>query len=380
MGLKIFLSYAREDRAQVENYYEQLLAEHFEPWMDFKKILPGQNWEYEIDRALNDANVIIALLSKNSISKRGFVQREANFALDRLKHKLPTDIYFIPVLLEPCEVPSHIASRIQYIDITMPNAWDQVLASLRLAATQQSIAIEQGTPFGPYNVVTKILAEDQDGHPGHIIDIKYPNFTSTKKSSMANELSAFFESRTRVQCVANRQNPLEQDPDIFPNVGAFKSNNGYWEHFELSYSNENIVSLLVVISTYGAGAAHPNHDFESFNFVTNRVFHRFFLHDLFTDPVAVEDRLSKLCSHSIAREYWQRTGEAPDKAAQHWISEGCKSNKKNFETFSISIDGLTFHFSPYQVAAYALGTWEVFVSFFDIRDLLKNNGPYGFID
>ncbi len=180
MGLKIFLSYAREDRAQVENHYEQLLAEHFEPWMDFKKILPGQNWEYKIDRSLNEANVIIALLSKNSISKRSFVQREANFALDRLKHKLPTNIYFIPVLLEPCEVPSHIASRIQYIDITTPNAWDQVLASLRLAATQKSIAIEQGTPFGPYNVVTKILAEDQDGNPGHIIDIKYQNFTSAK--------------------------------------------------------------------------------------------------------------------------------------------------------------------------------------------------------
>ncbi len=83
---------------------------------------------------------------------------------------------------------------------------------------------------------------------------------------MANELSAFFESRARVQCVSNRQNPLEQDPDIFQNVGTFKSSNGYLEHFELSYSNENRVSLLVVISTYGAGTAHPNHDFESFNF------------------------------------------------------------------------------------------------------------------
>lgn len=380
MSLKIFLSYAREDRSQVENYYEQLLAERFEPWMDVKKILPGQNWEYEIDRALNDANVIVALLSKNSVSKRGFVQREANFALDRLKYKLPTDIYFIPVLLEPCEVPAHIASRVQYIDITTPNAWEQVLASLRLAATQQSIAIEQGTPFGPYNVITKTLAEDRDGHPGHNIDIKYPNFTSARKSSTAEELSAFFEGRMWTQCVSNRQNPLEQYPDIFPHVGEFQSNNGYWEYFELSYSNENIVSLLVGISTYGAGAAHPNHGFESFNFVTDRTLHRFFLHDLFADPVAAEERLSELCSHAIAREYWQRTGEAPDEAAQRWISEGCKPNEENFDAFSIRRDGLTFHFAPYQVAPYCFGSWEVFVSFFDIRNFLNSNGPYGLVD
>jgi hypothetical protein len=66
MSLKVFLSYAREDQAQVEEYYDLLLAERFKPWMDVKKILPGQNWEHEIDRALKEANVIIAWLSNNS--------------------------------------------------------------------------------------------------------------------------------------------------------------------------------------------------------------------------------------------------------------------------------------------------------------------------
>ncbi len=348
--------------------------------MDIKKILPGQNWEHEIDLALKEANVIIAWLSRNSVSKRGFVQREANFALDSLKYKLPTDIYFIPVLLEACEVPTQIASRTQYIDINTPNAWEQILASLRLAATQQSIALDQGTPFGPYSVISKKFDETENGHPGYIIDIEYPHFSSTENRIAAEELSAFFEARARTECVANRHNLLNQDPIRFPDAGGFSSNNGYWEYFQLSYSNRSIISIIIGISNYGAGAAHPNHGFESFNFVTGGGLHRLSLDDFFQDPYTAEERLSELCIERISREYWNRTGEVPEDFVLNWIRDGCKPHEENFSVFSIGHDGLTFHFGPYHVAAYALSNWEIFVSFFDLLPLLKAKGPYSLID
>lgn len=96
MSLKIFISYAKEDRAQALIYFNRLSEEGFHPWIDINKLLPGQNWEAEIERAFSDANVVILLLSKNSVSKRGFVQREANDAIERLRYKHPTDIYVIP--------------------------------------------------------------------------------------------------------------------------------------------------------------------------------------------------------------------------------------------------------------------------------------------
>lgn len=101
MALKVFVSYAKEDRDRALQYYELLAQEGAEPWMDVKKLLPGQNWEAEIERAFSEANVVVLLLSKRSVDKRGFVQREANDAIERLRYKQPTDIYVIPLLLEP---------------------------------------------------------------------------------------------------------------------------------------------------------------------------------------------------------------------------------------------------------------------------------------
>lgn len=114
MALKVFVSYAKEDRDRALQYYELLAQEGAEPWMDVKKLLPGQNWEAEIERAFSEANVVVLLLSKRSVDKRGFVQREANDAIERLRYKQPTDIYVIPLLLEPCDVPAHISGRLQY--------------------------------------------------------------------------------------------------------------------------------------------------------------------------------------------------------------------------------------------------------------------------
>jgi hypothetical protein len=379
MGLKIFLSYAREDWAEVDRYFDLLQRERFEPWIDFRKILPGQNWESEIDIALNEANVIVAFLSKKSVSKRGFVQREVNFALDRLRYKLPTDVYFIPVMLDVCEVPSHVSSRVQYVDLRTPNAWEQVIASLKLAASQQSIAIDEGIPFGPYRVTTKSIVEERAGQPGHSIEIFYPHFTLPGAGSIENELNSFFAGRARTTCVESRQNPMAQTPEWFPDPSEPNAQNGYWENFQLAYANETLVSLVTHFSVYGAGAAHPNHGSQSFNFFTRGGLHRLSVAEFFLDHAKAEEFISDFCAREIAREFWRRTGDMPDQGVLADIAEGCKPFQENFDVFTISKEGLTFYFSPYQVAAYALGSWEITVPFFDLSEFLSRTGAYDLI-
>ena len=170
MSLKVFVSYAKEGRDLALKYYDLLIQDGTSPWMDVKHLLPGQNWEAEIDRAFSDANVVVLLLSKQSVNKRGFVQREANDAIERLRYKQPTEIYVIPLLLEPCEVPNHIAGQLQYVDLSTAGAWDQVQASLKLAAEQQSIELAGGLDTGPFRVFTEKFEEQWQGAPGH--DIK----------------------------------------------------------------------------------------------------------------------------------------------------------------------------------------------------------------
>ena len=176
--LKVFLSYASDDVAKVIPFYEKLQDAGFDPWLDRKKLLGGQNFTVEIERAFRDAHVIVIFLSKKSIAKRGFVQREANLAMENLRSKLISDIYIIPVLLEPCDVPDFVSARLQYVDANAVGFWDRFIDSLRQAAIEQEILVEQGTTRGDFQIFDHKLSETWEGLPGHTVDISYPSFRS----------------------------------------------------------------------------------------------------------------------------------------------------------------------------------------------------------
>src|ERR1700743_3873149 len=147
--LKVFISYASEDRDLVLPYYDLLQADGIGAWMDTKNIHPGQNWELEITRAFKDAHIILLFCSSRSVNKRGFVRREANEAIENLKYLKPDDIYLIPVLLEPCELPPELSARLQYVRLDVSDGWDRVRRAIQLAAEQRSIDLKIGTVSGP---------------------------------------------------------------------------------------------------------------------------------------------------------------------------------------------------------------------------------------
>ena len=102
---RVFLSYAREDEEQVDSLYKSLQGEGFEPWMDVKNLTAGENWISAIEQAVEDSDFFIALISKNSIDRRGFIQREMKFSLDSLSQKAGSNTYIIPVRLDNTRVP-----------------------------------------------------------------------------------------------------------------------------------------------------------------------------------------------------------------------------------------------------------------------------------
>jgi hypothetical protein len=375
---KVFISYAKEDQEKALHYHDLLLREGVEPWLDIKHLLPGQNWETEIQRAFAGANLVVLLLSKISVNKRGFVQREANEAIERLRYKQPTDIYVIPLLLEPCEVPSHIAGRLQYVDLKMPGAWDQVKASIRLAAEQQSIELEQGVLIGPFRVTSNKLRDQWEAQPGHDIEIDYPRFESSTAPLMASELSPFFAGRAVQSLIQSRQKPWDQDPKLYDSNFGSTATNGRWEGFGIAHATERLVSVTFDIGWYGAGAAHPNSHFETYNFAfVDRLF-LLELADFFDDVPKAIQKISEICQHALAKEYWERTGEKPDSDQLKQFATGAGEDADNFTAFTVSEDRFTFLFAPYQVSAYALGSWSVDVSFYDLLNYLRPNGPHIF--
>ncbi len=373
MPLKVFVSYAKEDRDLALKYYDMIRQEGASPWMDVKHLLPGQNWEAEIDKALSNANVVVLLLSRKSINKRGFVQREANDAIGRLKYKQPTDIYVIPLLLEPCDVPSHIAERLQYVDLSNTGAWSQVQASLKLAAEQQSIELIKGLEAGPFRVFIDTLEEQWHGSPGHDIKIEYPRFESASLPKIAEQLTSFFSGRATKALIKSRQKPWDQSPGLFPDIDGFPEMNGRWDNFGIVHSTPQLLSLAYEVGWYGAGAAHPNSHFETYNFAIKDHLYLLDLEDFFEDGPTAINRISELCIKALGREYWSRTDQEPDNDQLKWFQDGAGPDTQNFAAFTVGTDHFTFLFSPYQVGCYTMGRWSIDVSFYDLLDLLKKD-------
>ena len=107
--LRVFLSYAREDKETVHEIYWRLKGEKWiEPWQDTLNILPGETWALEIKKAIDLADVVIIFLSENSVIKEGFIHREMHHAWERSLEKPLGTIYRIPVRLDECDVPVDI--------------------------------------------------------------------------------------------------------------------------------------------------------------------------------------------------------------------------------------------------------------------------------
>ena len=130
--LRVFLCHASQDKPAVRGLYKRLAAETWiDPWLDEEKILPGQDWNLEIQKAIHDAEIIIVCLSKESVAKEGYVQREFRIALDLAQEKPEGTIYVIPLKLTDCSIPSRF-KQWQWVDYFTPNAYGRLLKSLHL--------------------------------------------------------------------------------------------------------------------------------------------------------------------------------------------------------------------------------------------------------
>ena len=108
-SLKVFLCHASSDKDAVRILHQRLIDDGIDAWLDDRKLLPGQKWRMEISKAVKNADVVIICLSKNSITKEGYVQSEINFALDVAYEKPEDTIFLIPAKFEDCDVPNRLA-------------------------------------------------------------------------------------------------------------------------------------------------------------------------------------------------------------------------------------------------------------------------------
>jgi formylglycine-generating enzyme required for sulfatase activity len=145
--MKVFISYAREDHEIAERLYEDLQRTGVTPWLDCRDLLPGQDWKVVIREAIQESSYFLALLSSNSITKKGFVQKELKMALDLLDTLPPSEIFIIPAHLDNCKPNDERLQNLHWADFlsSYENGLKQVLRVLH----RQSDARPQTKPLLP---------------------------------------------------------------------------------------------------------------------------------------------------------------------------------------------------------------------------------------
>lgn len=145
--LKIFISYASGDRAEAQKLHAFLVKQGTNPWLDTENLLPGQDWKMEISKALDETDLILLCLSKKSVSKEGYVQKEMRLALDRALEIPPGEIFLIPARFEEVNLPYSLRDY-QWVDLYTESGVKKLLKSLNLRAEKIGAApLSEGGSF-----------------------------------------------------------------------------------------------------------------------------------------------------------------------------------------------------------------------------------------
>jgi hypothetical protein len=131
-SLKVFLCHAHSDVAAVRALYTRLIKDGVDAWLDKEKLLPGQDWEFEIRKAVRESDVVVVCLSKQ-FNQAGFRQKEVRIALNEADMKPEGEIFIIPARLDECNVPQSL-QRWHWVDLFEDDGYVRLINALRVRA------------------------------------------------------------------------------------------------------------------------------------------------------------------------------------------------------------------------------------------------------
>jgi len=350
---RVFISYATPDRDRVLPYYTWLRESGLDAWIDCRSIKPGQNWDFEIKRALDKSSFVVAFISHSSYNRRGYVQRELKIALDNLSEKLVDDIYIVPVILDDdVEIPQQLKG-IQCISDSDVQCKEKVSDAITYQLGRLGVQVDQAQRKQDIYWTSKTLREAWDGLPGYEFEAQLLSFASDTYPN-AYQIGEYLQGRILGQLFRHRLDKLSQIPD-FHNYGQdkFSRTNTYDAHCGVPKVKGRMVSVQYTIHWYGAGAAHPNFHFETFVFSLDPLARIPSLESMFSEPSVALGLIQETTREQLKSELGSEAGYDQN-FGKDWIERGT-DKWEAFGSFVLSESGIDLLFAPYQVASYAEG-------------------------
>lgn len=367
----IFLSYANPDQQRVTPFFESLKNSGFNVWYDCKQLKPGQNWDFEIKRALDKSIIVITFLSENSITRRGYVQREIKIALDKLSEKLIDDIYIIPVKLDDdIQIPEQLKG-IQCISANAPNCMASVEEALTFQLSKlgvETLKLQRKEELS-WSFYTK--KEVWDGLPGYEVELQFIKLLSSKYPAL-HEIGEYVQGELLKSLFSYRMSKLDQSPDRY-NYGQdiYHRTDTYDAHCLEPSIKGRAISIPYSIYWYGSGAAHPNMHFCTYSFLMEPLILVASIQQILTEEPAAFLKLQEIIRLKLKNIKLAGSEIENDFALDAETIDSGTSNWTDFNSFLFKESGIEFLFEPYHVAAYVFGSQFVEITYLELIKFIR---------
>lgn len=140
--LRVFLCHSSKDKPEIRVLYKKLSDNGTEPWLDEEDILPGQDWELEIPKAVRRSDVVLVCLSQQAVSSSGYIHKEIKYALDIADQQPEGTIFIIPLRLQDCEVPERLKRWhwVNYFD-DKDKGYKMLISALKARANELGLSL-----------------------------------------------------------------------------------------------------------------------------------------------------------------------------------------------------------------------------------------------
>jgi hypothetical protein len=139
--LKVFLCHAHSDKDAVKALYSRLTKDGVDAWLDKEKLLPGQDWELEIRKAVREADVVVVCLSKQ-FNQAGFRQKEVRLALDTAMEQPEGEIFIVPARLEECDTLESLR-KWHWVDLFEEDGYELFIHALQTRADKIGASLRE---------------------------------------------------------------------------------------------------------------------------------------------------------------------------------------------------------------------------------------------
>jgi len=196
-------------------------------------------------------------------------------------------------------------------------------------------------------------------------DPNYEKFNQTVRSLMTRKVSDFKKEMT-----PSADEPALELPEETPSESLGSDID---VSYTVALAKDDLISIEFTVSSYSAGAAHPNSYTEVVNFdLKNGKLLK--LGDLFQPGSKYLQTLSAYCIQALKKQMKEAGDSMLD---EDWIKRGAAPELTNYDNWTITKKGLQITYDPYQVAAYAAGAQHVLVPYSALKDIIKPDGPAG---